>query len=221
DPSRAFWIALSVLVVSCPCALGLATPIAITNATTALRRLGLLVARSDAWENLPRVTDIVFDKTGTLSEGRVRLAEIVALGGRDPAVCRQMAAALESGSAHPIAHAFTDGFGGGAAQSQQFTTGAGVEGWIAGRRYRLGLPAFALNDAPTVPDGSGHWLLLADEHGALCWFRIDDRAREDAADTVAALQRSGYRVHLLSGDHSGAVATLAAELGITDAIAGA
>src|SRR5690606_16026203 len=109
DPSRAFWIALSVLVVSCPCALGLATPIAITNATTTLRRLGLLVTKADAWEQLPRITDIVFDKTGTLSEGRVRIAEIVPCSQRDQTICRAIAAALEAGSSHPIALAFTEG----------------------------------------------------------------------------------------------------------------
>lgn len=221
EPARAFWIALSVLVVSCPCALGLATPIALTNATTTLRRLGLLVTRGDAWEQLPRITDIVFDKTGTLSEGRVHIAASVPVGTRDPAVCWRIAAALESGSAHPIARAFSEDYCGAPAERQQFIAGAGVEGEIAGRRYRLGVPAFALVAPPSAPDANGHWLLLADEAEALCWFRIDDRARDDAAATVAALRARGYRVHLLSGDRSHAVATLAAELGIEHAVAGA
>ena len=232
DPSRAFWIALSVLVVSCPCALGLATPIAITNATTTLRRLGLLVTKADAWEQLPRITDIVFDKTGTLSEGRVRIAEIVPCSQRDQTICRAIAAALEAGSSHPIALAFTEGQVVTPAEQTQQVIGHGVEGVIAGRRYRLGNAEFAAaffaekhgagkTLSVVAPDSEGQWLLLADQQEALCWFRLDDQPRADAAATVASLQQRGYTVHLLSGDRSSTVAALAADLHIEHATAGA
>jgi Cu2+-exporting ATPase len=232
DPARAFWIMLAVLVVSCPCALGLATPIAIANATTALRRCGLLVAKADVWEELPRVTDIVFDKTGTLSEGVVRVTAVRTCGNRDLNVCRLIASALESGSSHPIACAFRESvngdrttFTGAPAEDIHHHAGAGVEGIITGRRYRLGTAAFASalysHTPPPAPSARGHWLLLADQHEALCWFRIGDRIRGAAPATLARLQRAGYTVHLLSGDHSDAVATLAAALHIPHAIAGA
>ncbi len=220
-PERAFWIALSVLVVSCPCALGLATPAAITAATNRLRQLGLLVTRGDAWEQLPRITDVVFDKTGTLTEGVIRIADQQAAGSRSPEVCRAIAAALEVGSSHPIAKAFlTTATAIEPAQQRRHVAGCGVEGAIAGRRYRLGTPAFAL-DAPLPPPGDGHWVVLGEEGRALCWFRLDDTLRADAAATVLALQQRGLHLHLLSGDPSDAAPLLAQRLGIEQVEAGA
>jgi Cu2+-exporting ATPase len=224
DPSRAFWIALSVLVVSCPCALGLATPVALTNATTTLRRLGLLVTKADAWEQLPRITDIVFDKTGTLTEGRVRIAATQPCGERDPQICRAIAAALEAGSSHPIALAFTHDHAVTPAEQTVQVTGRGIEGTIAGRRYRLGEAAFAAelcNANASPPTADGQWLLLADSNAPLCWFQLDDQPRADAAATVASLRERGFALHLLSGDRSATVAALARELRIEHATAGA
>ncbi len=221
-PERAFWIALSVLVVSCPCALGLATPAAITAATQRLRQLGLLVTRGDAWEQLPRITDVIFDKTGTLTEGKIRIADIRPVAGRSAEVCRAIATALEAGSSHPIARAFLNRSTADAALAQQrrHVTGCGVEGVIAGRRYRLGTPAFALEGSAAALD-TGHWVALGEEGQALCWFRLDDTLRSDATGSVLALQQRGLRVHLLSGDRSDAVATLARQLGIDHVEAGA
>jgi len=245
DASRAFWITLAVLVVSCPCALGLATPVAITNATNTLRRLGLLVTKADVWEKLPAITDIVFDKTGTLSAGRVRIVECVPCGARSPDVCRDIANALEIGSAHPIARAFINEptittaqqtpiaaqpIPAAAqptivpAQNRQQIGGAGVEGWIAGRCYRLGAANFVLalsNTQAAPPTITGQWILLGDNTGALCWFRLDDSPRAEAAATVTALQQRGFTLHLLSGDRSDTVDNLAKSLRIEHALAGA
>lgn len=229
DASRAFWIALAVLVVSCPCALGLATPVAITNATNTLRRLGLLVTKADAWEKLPGITDIVFDKTGTLSEGRVRIVECVPCGTRSPEICRDIANALEAGSAHPIAKAFARANDVMPAENRRQVSGVGVEGWIAGRCYRLGDAAFVLalcdRQIPSTPTVStpnkGQWILLGDNSGPLCWFRLDDNPRPEAAAAVAALQQQGFTLHLLSGDRSDTVASLAKSMRIKYAIAGA
>ncbi|MDX9875320.1 MAG: heavy metal translocating P-type ATPase, partial [Spongiibacteraceae bacterium] len=211
DPGRAFWVALSVLVVSCPCALGLATPMALTTATQALRRQGLLVTRGAVWEALPTITDVVFDKTGTLTEGRIELAETRPVSGRSADVCIAIAAALEVGSSHPIAAAF-GAAAGNMAEQRRDVAGLGVEGVIAGRRYRLGVAAFAVN-GEVAPPGSGHWIALAEEGELICWFRLDDALRRDTAATVAALQELGLRLHLLSGDRSDSVARLATELG--------
>lgn len=225
DPQRALWVTLSVLAVSCPCALSLATPAAIANATAALRERGLLVTRADVWEKLPAITDVVFDKTGTLTEGRMRVAAIQPCGTRNADVCRDIAAALEAGSSHPIALAFAADRAVPAGARREIA-GRGVEGTIAGRRYRLGSPDFALEWCPSAqasapaPTASGQWLLLADHTGPLCWFRLDDQLRDDALQTVNALQRRGLRLHLLSGDRSGAVATMAAALGIQNVAGG-
>ncbi|HSB95340.1 MAG TPA: heavy metal translocating P-type ATPase [Spongiibacteraceae bacterium] len=236
DPQRAFWIALSVLVVSCPCALSLATPLALTNATNTLRRRGLLVTRADAWEQLPTITDVVFDKTGTLSEGCISIAAIEPCGARSAAICRDLAAALEIGSNHPIAAAFAAEYVLAAGERRQYATGktgGGVEGIVGGRRYRLGDAAFALqlsglnesqlSDTQLMnpEQRAGHWILLADHRGPVCWFRLQDRLRSDAASTLAALRERGLQLHLLSGDSSGSAAELAAQLGIEHALSGA
>jgi Cu2+-exporting ATPase len=224
DPQRAFWIALAVLVVSCPCALGLATPVAITNATNTLRRRGLLVTKADIWEKLLTVTDIIFDKTGTLSEGRVRIAAQLTIGTRSLQVCRDIASALEAGSAHPIALAFKADHAIAPAEHRRQVAGCGVEGIIAGRTYRLGTLDFVAQLSQTeivAPPSSGQWIVLGDQSGALCWFRLDDSPREDAASTVAALQQRGFKVHLLSGDQSDTVAQLAQALHINRVVAGA
>jgi Cu2+-exporting ATPase len=105
DPSKVLWIVVSILVVTCPCALGLATPAALTTATGRLTRLGLLTTRGHALETLARATDLVFDKTGTLTHGRLSVRRVVPLGGRGESEVSAIAAALEAGSEHPIARA--------------------------------------------------------------------------------------------------------------------
>ena len=230
DSQRALWVTLSVLVVSCPCALSLATPMAITTATNALRRAGILVTRAEVWEQLDSITDVVFDKTGTLSEGRVSISGIAVCGARSADICRDIAEALEAGSSHPIAQAFATRAVTPALERAEII-GAGVEGTIAGRRYRLGTPSYAAqlftknSGAKNGDEKSGgvfdsckirigHWILLADHDGPLCWFRLQDRLRDDAAATVTALQQRGLRVHLLSGDSSGSAAESGRQLHI-------
>lgn len=109
EPSRALWVAVSVLVVTCPCALALATPAALTASTTRLARAGVLVTRGHALETLARVTDVVFDKTGTLTHGRLRLRRVVTHADLPAVQCQVLAAALEQGSRHPVALALRAG----------------------------------------------------------------------------------------------------------------
>ncbi len=231
DSSQALWVTLSVLVVSCPCALGLATPMAITTATNALRRAGILVTRAQVWEQLDRITDVVFDKTGTLSEGRVSVSDVIACGSRSADICRDIAEALEAGSSHPIAQAFMTGAITPALERNE-KVGEGIEGVIAGRRYRLGKPCYAAQlfagdneeesvEALRTGKQYGHWILLADSEGPLCWFRLQDRLRDDAPATVDALQQRGLRIHLLSGDSSDSAAELGMQLQIDRVESGA
>ena len=226
-PEDAFWIALSVLVVTCPCALSLATPAALAAATLRLQELGLLVARGHVLEALPGITRVVFDKTGTLTEGEPRLSHIQVL--RDSVTeerARDIAAALESRNNHPLARAFRPWSGKLRASGLQSLTGRGVQGEIDGTRFRLGRADFACEGTQcpqpvSHPSRQGQWLMLADEQGPLAWFGLGDAVRPSAVPAVAQLQGEGLSTTLLSGDQSAEVARLAKLTGMADFTAGA
>lgn len=219
DPLRAFPVTLSLLVVTCPCALSLATPTAITAASGALTKLGLLTTRGRALETLARATHVIFDKTGTLTLGQLRLTQIEPLGRLDAAQAHALAAALEQGSEHPVARVIVEGAPEGAHASEVVNRpGQGVEGRIAGRRYRLGTPDFAAwgrTDALPAPHAvTTTQVVLADEDGPLARFEFADTLRTDAAAAVQALRERGLEVVILSGDAEGAVRHVADALGI-------
>lgn len=220
DPDRALWIMVAVLVISCPCALSLATPAALTAATGHLAQLGVLTTRGHALETLARASDVVFDKTGTLTHGDMRLTGSHSWRG-DTAPALSLAAALEAGSEHPIARALLAAAPGTPAAADLVSVaGQGVEGVVDGHRYRLGRPDFVAalsGDAPPRPAG---WprdvttVALGDADGWLALFAVGDTLRGDAAATVAALQQAGLRVHLLSGDAADTAQAVAGRLGI-------
>ncbi len=226
------WIAVAVLVVTCPCALALAAPIALTRAAALLLERGVVLTRSRALETLARATDVVFDKTGTLTQGRVSIAGVRILGGLDEPGCRALARALESASPHPIARAFDDGGNPESAHTGPVTDavnypGHGVEARVAGCRTRIGSEGFCAEIAG-VPlalsnRGTGEQspVYLANEGGWLAAFALEDPPRADAARAVAELRAAGLRVHLLSGDDPRVAEALAARLGIAHAEGGA
>ncbi|WP_313297225.1 heavy metal translocating P-type ATPase [Pseudomonas sp.] len=222
DPARAFWIVLAMLVATCPCALSLATPTALTAATGTLHKLGLLVTRGHVLEGLDQIDTVVFDKTGTLTEGRLTLRSIRPLATLPADRCLALAAALEQRSEHPIARAF----GRTAAQAGQVQNvpGLGLQGEVEGQSLRIGQATFvcALSGAaaPAAPEPRGQWLLLGDADGPLAWFGLDDRLRDDAPALLAACQARGWRTLLLSGDSSPMVTEVAVQLGIDQAIGG-
>jgi Cu2+-exporting ATPase len=222
DSARAFWIVLAMLVATCPCALSLATPTALTAAAGTLHKLGLLLTRGHVLEGLNQIDTVIFDKTGTLTEGRLVLRSIRPLGALDSEQCLSLAAALENRSEHPIARAF--GRAPLAAEDVHSTPGLGLEGVVGEQRLRIGQAPFAcaLSGAalPSMPDEAGQWLLLADTQGPLAWFVLDDRLRDDAPALLAACKARGWRTLLLSGDSSPMVASVAAELGIDEARGG-
>ena len=222
QPELALAITLSVLVVSCPCALSLATPTAITAATNALRQRGLLVTRRTVWEALPHVQHIIFDKTGTLTQGHLRIDAVEAVGDLDEQRCFAIAAALERGSSHPIAHAFADYDAGLQVADLRSETGQGIQGVVAGERYRLGGVSYIaeLIDLPAT-ERAQNVILLANQHGLMARFKLHDELRPDAAAVVKQLQDHNFSVHLLSGDASGAAADVAAQLGIAQVVEGA
>lgn len=216
DPSRAFWIALSVLVVSCPCALSLATPTVLTVAIGRLRQMGVLVTGGQVFDVLHSVTRVVFDKTGTLTDGALQLVETRALGNLTPEEIHQVAAALEQGSSHPIGRAFAHISFVENMQQRASEAGAGVSGVCNGMTYRLGIPSYAWPNSPLAYPSSGLWLLLADDRQPLGWIRLEDRLREGSRDCVAQLRTLGCEPVLLSGDRPENVAAVAGTLGIQE-----
>ncbi|MEE4378841.1 MAG: heavy metal translocating P-type ATPase [Candidatus Competibacteraceae bacterium] len=227
DPAVAFPITLAVLVVTCPCALSLATPTALTAATAYLTQCGLLATRAHALETLARVTHVVFDKTGTLTLGQLQLIAVESVGALDSQRCLELAAALERGSEHPVAQTLRKAAQGTLrAEQVKNTPGAGVEGWVDGARYRLGRADFVaqLSATPLVESATDKStatrVALGDAQGVLAWFELADTLRPDAGAVVTALQAMGLRVMLLSGDRAETVRTIAGQLGIDQAEAG-
>jgi Cu2+-exporting ATPase len=224
-PARAPWVAVAVLVATCPCALALAAPIVLTRASALLLARGVALTRPRALEALERATDVVLDKTGTLTHGRFTVSRTVVLGGGDEARCLALARSLEASSRHPIARAFGVGATEAVSSPKNFP-GHGVEAAIAGRRVRIGSEAFCHELAPGAPPAIGASegqtrVFLADERGWLAAFLLEDAPREDAAALVAALAARGLRLHLLSGDEPALVGALARRLGIASFAGGA
>lgn len=226
SPEDAFWITLSVLVVTCPCALSLATPTALTAATGTLRQNGILITRGHVLESLARATHIVFDKTGTLTEGNLTLQETRSLTDAQDDTHLQIAAALEKYSEHPIAQAFHAVGSNYTVDNLQATLGQGLEGLIDGVRYRIGKPEYAHgvcnagHPLPELPAQSGQWLLLCNETSPQAWFRLNDQIRSEAAATIKYLKSMGLQCEMLTGDSSSAVEEVAAILGIDHVISG-
>lgn len=225
-PEHAFAITLSVLVVTCPCALSLATPTAVTAATGALTKLGLLTTRGHALEALAHVTHIVFDKTGTLTKGALQLRQVEVLSARaDRAQCLRIAAALEQGSEHPVAKVLVAQVDKPSRAAQMINMpGQGMQGELDGRVYRIGSPAFAagLSGVDAVQRGGtvGTWVMLGDDRGLLAAFELSDELRVDAIEAIADLRGLGLTVEILSGDAEAPVNQIAQRLGIAHARAG-
>ena len=210
DPSRAFEVALALLVVCCPCALSLAVPAALAASNGALARLGVLPVRADALARLARIDTVVFDKTGTLSlpGGALRVESFDGLG---DAEALRIAAALERDSAHPLAAAFHAALPVGDAMAIGVVEhpAAGIEGVVDGRRWRIGRAGFA---AFAHADDGSIW--LGDGERAAARFLFDEAARGDAAATLASLRKLGIATELASGDGEAGVARFASALGI-------
>lgn len=217
DPARAFAITLAVLVVTCPCALSIATPAALTAATGSLARRGLLVTRAGAIERLARVKRVIFDKTGTLTLGQLRITTVEPVGGFDRDRALGIAAALEAVSEHPIARAFAVAHPAGPASEVSVSPGLGIEGVVEGRRWRLGRPDWAAGPGGAPwPEIAGDETAvgLADAGGIVTIFRLADRLRAGTRQHVAHLAALGLVAEVASGDGADAVAPVAAAAGI-------
>jgi Cu2+-exporting ATPase len=198
-------IAISVLIITCPCALGLAAPAVQVVATGRLFRSGVLVKSGDALERLAETQAVIFDKTGTLTRGRPTLINRAAIDDRDFAA----AAALARVSRHPLARAIVAAAGPGAPASDVTeTAGGGVEGVVDGVQARLGNAAYVGIDAPDTDDASQEaWLRVGDALPAR--FIFEDALRVDARELIATLKSMGLSVEILSGDRPAAARLVA------------
>lgn len=222
QPSRAFEVVLATLVVTCPCALALATPAALAAAASRLAATGFLLVRSRVLEILRPGALVVFDKTGTLTEGRPEIIETEVLSGDEywtDKRCLTFAATLEKASEHVLARAFA----GVTEELDQplsdviVEPGQGVEATVAGKRYRIGSSAFVgTPDSAAQPADARSHVWLGDDAGPIARFAIGDALREDAAATVAMLANEGIGSMIASGDRHEAVAQAAARTGIED-----
>lgn len=228
EPQRTLEIILTVLVVSCPCALSLAAPAAFAAAGSHLVKRGVLLTRGHALETLARATHFVFDKTGTLTIGRPVLLKTIVMAAVDATECLKLAASLEQASEHPLARSFIEAAQGrllyGVADAGNLP-GKGVVGTIAGRPYSLGnaglnvqLFPYPLDAADYPPGATIVW--LSDAQRVLAAFVLADSARPQSAELVNRLQQKGISVSILSGDSEQAVAHFAQILGIKNWQAG-
>ncbi len=228
DPGHALMVAVAVLVVTCPCALSLATPAAMLSAAGNLARRGVLVRRLAAFEAMASVDTVMFDKTGTLTRDAMVLATIVVRDGVPTEQVLDMAAALAHYSLHPVSKALV-----AAAKSEQTSkwqadqvhevAGRGVSGKVWQGEDKNSVLAISLGSAEfcgvesykTNARTENLRTFLRDEQGWLATFEFHEDVRSDALSTVEALQKDGIEVFLVSGDSAQAVARVAAQVGIT------
>ena len=231
DPVRAWPIAIAVLVVSCPCALSLATPSALAAATDALLRQGVLIMQPHVLETLHRATHIVFDKTGTLTEGQPKLEAISLMGNKNRTEVLQLAAAIEKGSAHPVAAMLIQA----AQHSEQALSllnlediesypGQGLACKVDGVLHRIGNAKFVAEIAGTIPatlEKIDHaCVYLGNTSGWLARFTFNDALRSDAQAVIDYFQAQHKTVILLSGDAEHVVKKTARQCGIAIARGG-
>lgn len=229
DPALALMAAVAVLVVTCPCALSLATPTAMLTTAGLLARNGVLVRRLQAIESLAGIDTVIFDKTGTLTETAMRLESIFTRDGVTPDQALQWAASLAKQSVHPLSRAVVKASSGlpdieAADVKERF--GLGLEGYLKEARaeiagpLRLGSGKYSkVDDAQhrRAPHGSGQRLFLSDSQGFIASFDFEETLRPDAAETIDALRASGVNVLMLSGDTQSAAQRVAGQLGIANA----
>ena len=228
--------AVAVLIIACPCALGLATPMSIMVATGKGASMGILFRNAEAIELLHKVDTLVVDKTGTLTEGRPRLASITVIGGMEEATLLRYAASLERGSEHPLAAAIIQGaeargIGLAGVQAFESSTGKGVQGDVGGKRVVLGnltmmesldisIGAEAASQTEALR-ASGQTVMFVAVDGLLGgWVGVEDPIKASTAEAIRTLHKQGLRIVMLTGDSRTTAMAVAKRLGLDEVIAG-
>ena len=226
EPSMAFWVTLSVLVVTCPCALSLATPAAITSSASALANHGFLASNSRFSEALNNISDIVFDKTGTLTSGLFSVSECYLYPNSNISTeeATTIAESLEAHSEHPIAKAFCQNKNNPLEISNiHIQSNQGICGEYNRYTYRIGSYTYASqsDSQPKSEPMNEQWVWLSKDSLLLARFKVEDTIREDCPALIQFLQHQGYQLHILSGDSSNHPAAVGDQLGIKHVISNA
>ncbi|MER8848834.1 MULTISPECIES: heavy metal translocating P-type ATPase [Mesorhizobium] len=237
EPSLIFAIvsAVSVLIIACPCALGLATPMSIMTATGRGAHAGVLIKEAAALERFASVDTLIVDKTGTLTEGRPKLTDVMAAGGFSEDELLRCAATLEKGSEHPLAEAIVEGAGQrgvkiAEARSFEAVTGKGVSGSVSGKKVALGNAAMMADLAVDVSgvlasvealQGDGKTVMFVAVDGKLAGIvAVADPVKATTAEAIKALHDSGLRIIMATGDNERTARAIAGRLGIDEVRAG-
>ncbi|OAN17901.1 ATPase P [Photobacterium jeanii] len=226
QPDDALWITLAVLVATCPCALSLATPTALTCSTSSLGRLGILLRRGHVLETLCKVNQLVIDKTGTLTEGNIRLVETRLFSDISKEQALQVAAELERFANHPIANAFKNYRADVKAfDSVENTIGQGLTGTIDDKTWRIGQLGFVLTSNPKTEElqhklDNQYQVWLSCNGELIAAFKLEDPIRDSSQELVEQFHRAGIRVTMLTGDNSASAQQVADKLGIDKLVSG-
>jgi len=218
-PDDAFWIMLSVLVATCPCALSLATPTALTCATSQLGRFGILLRKNHVFETLCRVNHLVLDKTGTLTQGNIEISQVSVLAEDwNKERCLMVAASIEQFANHPIARAFKSYLSTQVSASNvKNIIGSGIEGVVDGETVRLGNAPFAIGPENSFDERNAVYMSVNDRHVATFYYQ--DPIRPEAHSFIDKFHDAGIRITLLTGDSQVNAEQVASQLGVDNVIA--
>ncbi|WP_241973829.1 heavy metal translocating P-type ATPase [Aliidiomarina iranensis] len=217
DPSKAFWVTLAVLVATCPCALSLAAPTAMSGAISRLNRAGILMKQSALLESLPKIKTLCVDKTGTLTKGKFSIIRSQYNSDHEELLLMKIAAGLESYSEHPLARPFQRLAKAADVTNARNIPGSGISGVVDGTEYRIGSLSFIKQWHPEFKNALAPAnVFLASKDKILAEWQVDDEIRDDAEETIAWYKSRGVEVIMLTGDSNLRAHTLAQQLGITD-----
>ena len=223
--------AVAVLIIACPCALGLATPMSIMTATGRGAQAGVLIKNAEALERFAKVDTLIIDKTGTLTMGKPKLVAVLPEGGRDEAEVLMLAASLERGSEHPLAEAIVAGAGERGielAKTDDFeaVTGKGVKGVVGGRAVALGnaklvedfgLDGGSLSETANTRRDEGETVMFVIVEGVIAGLvSVADPVKETTPAALKALHKEGFRIVMATGDNERTARAVAARLGIDE-----
>tara|TARA_R110001583_G_scaffold194630_1_gene366004 strand:+ start:1287 stop:3560 length:2274 start_codon:yes stop_codon:yes gene_type:complete len=223
SPEDAFWITLSVLVATCPCALALATPTAVTCATAIFTKLGVIPRKPGIFEKLTKINHVVFDKTGTLTCGQLSIGDVQTFAGYSSAQVLSIAAAIEQGSLHPIALAFSPFYDNQhQVETVEHHIGLGIQASMNQQQVSIGTAQFVSPDMLpiSVKATQSQWIYLSINNELIAKIEMLDKLRVDSLATVNALKAANIKLSIASGDNSGHVEFLAHKIGISDVHSG-
>lgn len=216
QPDDAFWIMLAVLVATCPCALSLATPTALTCATSRMGNLGILLRKGHVFETLCKVNHLIIDKTGTLTHGDIEINNVRLFGQQSKSTTLSLAAALEAHANHPLARAFRPYLDANVKIDEiENVIGFGIQGCYQGKPIKIGSAEFVLSSQDKA-EPNAIYLSIANEHVATFYYQ--DPIRQEAVAFVKQFRDAGIKVTLLTGDSNANAVLVAQQIGIDDVV---